>query len=565
MSPTRVIRSKRNRIARLLSVVALATVTGLLATAASATPGDLDPSFGDGGLVTTAVPDHDAVVEAVALQSDGKIVAAGWLRKNDGAFPPTMSFLIARYSEDGTLDTAFGSGGLATAVVGSSSAAEAVAVQADGKIVAGGFTWDFPRTFALTRFNTDGNLDSTFGNGGKVITAVGFNTEIHDIAIQGDGKIVVGGGNGDAGDARNFIVARYEADGRLDSAFGSGGVSYTNFHGRGGMAWGLAIQPDGKIVEVGDAGLESYPFNALGVVRFTSDGTLDPTFGAGGKVTTSFEGGGSGRDIVVQPDGKLVAAGAARTSSGNAGFGLARFNTDGSVDSSFGSNGTVLTDFGPAADGIRSVALRPDGKIIVAGDAVTPSFSGEFALAQYNADGSLDTSFGVGGRVTTDFAGASEAANGVAVQADGKVVAGGVVSPSSGLAVLGLARYLGDSALAPQVAGHGVFGTGGDGRVSFRLSNEQVTFDRGTRFRFGGDVQSVTGEGKGAALTGTGSWNGKNGYSFEVSVVDNAPWGRLKDTIDVVVRDPAGAVVLSSFGPQLLKQGDISVTAADSS
>ena len=114
------------------------------------------------------------------------------------------------------------------------------------------------------------------------------------------------------------------------------------------------------------------------------------------------------------------------------------------------------------------------------------------------------------------------------------------------------------------ISGHGVFGTEGNGRVSFTLSNEQVTFDRGTRFSFTGDVESVTGAGKEAALTGTGTWNGKSGYAFEVSVVDNASWGRLKDTIDVAVRDPEGAIVLTSFGPQLLKQGDIVVTPADS-
>jgi hypothetical protein len=114
-------------------------------------------------------------------------------------------------------------------------------------------------------------------------------------------------------------------------------------------------------------------------------------------------------------------------------------------------------------------------------------------------------------------------------------------------------------------SGHGRFGTEGNGQVGFTLSNERVTFDRGTRFSFTGDVDWVTGEGNGAALTGTGTWNGQGGYAFEISVADNAPWGRLRDTIDVVVRDPAGAIVLTSFGPQLLKQGDIVVAHAGSS
>lgn len=443
------LRTRRTAIRGLVGTVVVVLVIGLLAGATRAAPVGLDPTFGSNGQVTTQVPNRDVVAEDVAVQADGKIVAAGWLRDNTSGWPEPMSFLIARYNVDGTLDQSFGNGGMATATVGPSSGANSVAIQSDGRIVAGGFTREFPGTFALARFNSDGTLDQTFGDAGKVITNAGFNTAINDLAIQADGKLVAAGGNGDSGDARNFIAARYLVNGSLDPTFGAGGLTYTNFFGRGGMAQGVVVQPDGKIVEVGQAGLTSYPFDALALVRFNSDGTLDATFGTGGKVTTSFEGGGGGWAVALRPDGKLVAAGVARTNTGNGGFGLARYNPDGTLDASFGTGGTVFTDFGGSGDAARAVALHDDGKVVAAGHWVTPAFSGDFALAQYKNDGSLDTGFGVGGKVTTDFNGASEAVNGLAIQADGKVVAAGVVAPSPGLAMFGLARYLGADTTPP--------------------------------------------------------------------------------------------------------------------
>jgi len=436
----------------LATVVVVVAMTGVLASTSLAAAGGLDPAFGTGGLVTTSFPGWDGAIQAVTTQSDGKIVAAGWVRESL-AFPPPMSFVVARYNPDGTLDSSFAAGGVATTKVGSSSAANAVAIQADGKIVAGGFTWDFPRTFALARFTPDGALDATFGSGGKVITNVGFNTEIKDIALQTDGKLVVGGANGDAGDARNFIVTRYLSNGSLDTTFGSGGTAFTNFFGRGGMAERIVIQPDGKIVEVGSAGLVSYPFDALALVRFNADGTLDTTFGTAGKVTTSGEGGGSGSDVLVQPDGKLVAAGAFRTNTGHAGFGLARYNIDGSPDTSFGTGGAIFTDFGNSGAGVEAVSSDVSGRIVAAGTWVTPSIFGQFAVARYAEDGSLDTSFGSGGKVTTDFGGASANLNAAVIQADGNIVAGGVVSGPSGLAAFGLARYLGafTDTMPPQI------------------------------------------------------------------------------------------------------------------
>ena len=399
--------------------------------------GVLDPSFGDGGIVTTAINGEDAVAEAVALQPDGKIVAAGWSREED-----SLRFLVARYNLDGSLDATFGGDGIVSTSVGTSSAANALVIQPDGKIVAAGFTLDFPTAFALVRYNADGSLDASFGSGGRVTTYVGQpNSFVNAVALQSDGKIVVGGGNQDGGPAAmNFIVARYDAQGALDGTFGSGGIAFTNFDGNGGVARDLLIQPDGKIVEVGVTSPASFPFDRFALVRFNPNGTLDSSFGSAGKVTTTFAGSSSGLAVALQSNGKLIAAGQASESAGNGGFGLARYNPDGSLDPSFGDGGTVRTDFGGAGDPARAVALQADGKIVAGGHFVTPSFSGDFALARYTPDGSLDSSFGVGGKVTTDLAGASEAITGLAIQPDGKVVAAGVRSPS-GNAEIALVRY----------------------------------------------------------------------------------------------------------------------------
>ncbi len=417
-------------------VLSLTIGFAVLVTAAQAAPGDLDPSFGTDGRVTTALAGSDAVAEDVVIQPDGKLVVAGWIREVSAG---SSSFLVARYDTDGTLDGSFGNGGLATANVGSGSVAKAVALQPDGRIVAAGQTTDFPGTFGLARFNADGSLDASFGSEGTVITNVAFNSSLRDVAVQTDGKIVVGGGNGDAGAAPNFALVRYLANGTLDATFGSGGVVSTNF-GHGGSAEALAIQPDGKIVEVGHASLTTYPFDALALVRFNANGTLDADFGTGGKVLTTFQGGGSGSDVVLASGGKILAAGWARTNTGDGGFGLARYEANGALDTTFGDNGVVYTNFGGSFDVARTLAIAEDGAIVAAGHWVTPSFSGDFALARYTQAGVLDESFGTGGKVTTDFDGASEAANAVVIQDDGRIVAAGVVSPA-GPAAMGLARY----------------------------------------------------------------------------------------------------------------------------
>jgi uncharacterized delta-60 repeat protein/uncharacterized repeat protein (TIGR01451 family) len=399
-----------------LAALALAFVAAALPGAASAAPGALDPTFGTGGEVTTDFGGSDTV-RAVAVQTDGKIVAAGLSGAGD--------FALARYNVDGSLDSTFGSGGKVTTDFGGFDAAFGLVVQPDGRIVAAGQGGG--GNFALARYNADGSLDPTFGSGGKVTTAIGGAL---GVALQPDGKIVAVGGGGPASD---FVAARYNPDGTLDTSFGSGGVVTTDL-GPFEAATAVVIQADGKIVATGSTSSGNFA-----LVRYNADGSLDASFGSGGIVTTNFGFSSSfGGALVIQADGKIVAAG-----RGGTDFLVVRFNGDGSLDTTFGSGGVVTTDFGGVLfDAAFGVALQSNGKIVAAGSAFNGfSSSADFALARYNADGSLDASFGSGGKVTTDFGG-FDVANAVGLQTDGKIVAAGTGGSGSDFA---LARYLGDA------------------------------------------------------------------------------------------------------------------------
>jgi uncharacterized delta-60 repeat protein len=277
-----------------------------------------------------------------------------------------------------------------------------------------------------------GDLDTTFGTGGKVITDFPeTDDEAFAVAIQPDGKIVVAGPTVVDG-AVDFGLARYKLDGSLDVSFGTGGKVTTDFSGSQSIATAVAIQRDGKIVVAGLTDAGGVPDFAL--ARYNPDGSLDPTFGTGGQVTTDFSGGNDQAfGVAIQSDGKIVVAGVATID-----FALVRYNPDGSLDTRFGTGGKVTTDFSGDSDHAHGVAIQPDGKIVVAG---TAGFA-EFALARYNTDGTLDTGFRTDGKLTTDFSGGIEQAHGVAIQPDGKIVVVGVAGED-----FALARYNGDGTL----------------------------------------------------------------------------------------------------------------------
>jgi uncharacterized delta-60 repeat protein len=427
----------RARIGHRSSGLAFAIACGaiLLAPAPALTKaGDLDPAFGVGGKVTTAIGTNDAAAYAVAIQTDGKIVAAGETLNG-----PTWDVALLRYQANGTLDSTFGIGGKVTTAVGpGDDTAYAVVIQGDGKlVVAGEASNGSDSDFALLRYNTNGTLDSTFGTGGKVITAIGTSDEYaYALAIQPDGKLVVVGETNTGGNW-NFAAVRYNANGTLDGTFGTGGKVTTPVGTRDDAAYALAIQSDGKIVVVGetDAG-SNYDF---ALVRYNTNGTLDATFGTGGKVTTAV---GSRDDtasaVAVLPDGKIVVAGDTAASGDNH-FALARYTPSGTLDSSFGTGGKVTTIFGTLSF-VYAMVVQADQKLVVGGETLIAGTT-DFALARYNPNGTLDSSFGTSGTQATAIGAGDDAASALAIQGDGKIVAAGEAEIGTSLDVA-LVRYL---------------------------------------------------------------------------------------------------------------------------
>ncbi len=356
----------------------------------------------------------------MALQADGKIVVVGSGADGD--------FALARYNPNGSLDTSFSGDGRQTTDFGGFDQATGVALQGDGKIVAvgGGGADD---DVALARYNPNGSLDPSFSGDGRQMTDFGGFDDANGVALQADGKIVAVG-RAPEGD---FALARYTANGSLDPTFSGDGKQTTDFGGFGEGATGVALLGDGKIVAVGDGGPDFFAGD-FALARYNPNGSLDPSFSGDGKQTTDFGDFDRARGVALQGDGKIVAVGMAFSVDNN--FALARYNPNGSLDPTFSGDGKQTTDFG-GFDQANGVALRGDGKIVVVGDA--GGFPSDFALARYNPDGSLDTSLSGDGQQTTDFGGDSDAAFGVALQGDGKIVAVGGGGADEDFA---LARYL---------------------------------------------------------------------------------------------------------------------------
>ena len=296
----------------------------------------------------------------------------------------------------GDLDLTFGGTGKVTTTFGSGDYGQSVALQSDGKIVAAGYS---SGDFALVRYNADGTLDTTFAGTGKVTTDFGIGDAVgYNVAVQNDNKIVVAGSFYNGSD-EDFALARYLSNGSLDTSFNGTGKVTTAFASSDDRGQSVAVQSDGKIVVAGYAyGIGNYAVFAL--ARYNANGSLDTSFGSGGKVTTAIASDAQGASMVVQSDGKIVVAGYAYTIGGSQVFALARYLSNGSLDTDFGNGGTVTTSFGYGARGY-SVAVQSDGKIVVAGESSLPANNPGFALARYNANGSLDTNFGSGGKVTT--------------------------------------------------------------------------------------------------------------------------------------------------------------------
>jgi uncharacterized delta-60 repeat protein len=419
---------------------------------AQAAAGDLDPTFGTGGTVTTDLKRSTDIANAVAVQADGKLVVVGDTYKNNDF--SDEDFVVARYNTDGTLDNTFGSRGrVRTDFPGLAAVPSSVVIQADGKIVVAGGAFPlftFLGNFELVRYNSNGSLDTSFGNGGIVTTFFPEGSYAFDVALQSDGKIVAAGtvfvafDPGEMSDT-DFALARYNSDGTPDTTFGSGGQVMTDFVGMEDDAFSILIQPDGKIVAVGSANDSATNYD-FALARYLSNGAIDTTFGVGGRVRTDFDDQNfdRARTAALQSDGSIVAAGFAISQGGGVqNFAVARYTSSGILDTTFSGDGKTQIDFGNCCQSVTKVLLQSDGKIITVGGSNGESGDDDFLLARLSRRGSLDSTFGVGGKVRTSFGDLNGGANGAALQSDGKIVAVGFQATfTNQFTNFALARYL---------------------------------------------------------------------------------------------------------------------------
>ncbi len=386
--------------------------------------GSLDNTFSGDGMLTTAIESGNDEAHSVAIQGDGKIVAVGF---------SASDFAAVRYNVDGSLDNTFSGDGMLTTIIGSSSDAYAVAIQGDSKIVAAGASYSNEGDFAVVRYNNNGTTDNSFASDGKIVTNIGgpdiaATDNSFAVAVKSSNKIVLAGTSSLSGsDSKSDLaLVQYNTDGTIDNSFGFQGKVLGEFEGGKFAANAVAIQPDDKIIVGG------YFFNTksyFALVRYNANGSLDATFDQDGIVTTNISGVGTDicHSIVVQPDGKILAAGFTQSclNGCNTDFALVRYNTNGSLDNTFSGDGMLTTDFSSPTDVINSVALQPDGKIVVVGYTNNGS-NNDIAIARYNADGTLDNTFSGDGKLTTGFGrNYDDYGQCVKIQADGKIIAGG--------------------------------------------------------------------------------------------------------------------------------------------
>lgn len=402
----------------------------ILVTAAVAwgAPGDLDPTFGSGGVVLTSISPGVDQGRALVQQPDGRFVVAG--ASSNGT---DYDFAVVRYNFDGSLDTGFGTGGMVVTPIGTGNdQAAALAVQDDGKLVAAGSS---SLGFTLVRYEPDGSLDSGFGSGGIVTTTpVSGSAGARAMVRQSDGKLVVVGTS-----PPGIELVRYNIDGTLDSSFDGDGVVTTDVTLGGESPEAMVLQPDGRIV-VGGFYTPPGGYRDYFLARYNSDGSLDATFDGDGLVTTVV--GGSFDELLaltLQPDGKLIAGGRFQAiGSGNENFLLVRYNADGSLDTSF-SGGVVTQDLGSTSDLIREIVVQPDGDILAIGRVISP---GAIAVVRYHGDGAVDSSFGTGGTVFTKIGGGQDYAYAAVLLADGRLVTAGESTLGGGNTDINIVRYL---------------------------------------------------------------------------------------------------------------------------
>jgi len=367
--------------------------------------GSIDSTFGNNGIAKTIISNYSSGWD-IDLQTDGKILVAGYA--GDGA---SYGSVVVRYTSNGVLDTTFNQTGYVLTYFGRDNKGAGVLVQPDGNIIVAGTS---DKNFVITRYNTNGILDTSFGLGGYFSFSFRGWEEAYEVALDSKNRIVTLGPG---------IVSRNKYDGKQDISFDKNGRLNERYCNIDNGTGALALQNDNSILIGGsyDSSYFTNSFRLFRITRYLENGSIDESFGNDGSASTGFYYNDVVNSIALQPDGKIIAAGQTTTSSTNIrAFALARYNTDGSLDNSFDSDGKVITNVG-GYNGANSVKIQPDGKIIAAGTT-----DNNFAIIRYNINGSLDLSFDSDGIAITDFGSDGyESATAIAIQKDGKILAAG--------------------------------------------------------------------------------------------------------------------------------------------
>ena len=408
--------------------------------------GSLDSSFGTGGKVITSINSGSDIAYAVGLQSDGKIVVAGMTTNTSTG----KDFACLRYNSNGTLDSSFGTNGIVTndVQIGSDDVAYSLAIQSDGKIILAGFSDDGSnKNAAMIRLNSNGTLDNTFGTSGKVLTDFITNRadEIKTVKIHAlTGNIVVGGTSSLTSTNSQAVIARYTSAGLLDTTFNTTGKLLLDDASGAGTYFNiiedLAVKSNGKISAVGwinQQGLQ-WSSNYYGC-RVNSNGTLDTTFSTDGYIVTNggFNGDDKAFSLILNSDDSILYAGGGHLSTLQYDYFLGLYDSAGAT-----AVGKALFDYGSLVRDISyGMGIDSTGKIVLTGSNVTSVTSSTFGIARVNANYSVDTTFGTAGKVTTTFGtNTTNEAFDMVIQSDDKIIAVGYTGND-----FAIARYNGNT------------------------------------------------------------------------------------------------------------------------
>jgi uncharacterized delta-60 repeat protein len=424
------------------------------------TNGSLDPAFSGDGIQISQMTDNDDLVNAIALQTDGKIVVAGAARTY-----AYQDFIVARYNADGNLDNSFSGDGFDIPGVNeyqstAGASASSLVILPSGKIMIAG-TYRYSMGIAVAAYHADGTLDNGFGTAGIIKDFKHSGRTVFEAsAVQQDGKIITAGVTQRYPESLAFVVVRYNKDGSYDHSFSEDGIVIPNFGMGGAEASALAIQPDGRIVVAG------YYWNGntgkfdMAVIRLNPDGSPDKSFAGDGQLLTQVRDYNVATDLLIQPDGKIVVGGFTAFTNGSIDMALVRYNSDGTLDNTFSGDGMLTKDFGTDDDRVATLLLQPNGKLIVVGKGQT----GKIVLALFNPDGSPDLSFDGDGMIITGTGAFSHAATDGLLQPDGKIVVAGIKDNH-----FWIERFNNNGTVDNS------FAEDGNLEINFNLGNEQAT------------------------------------------------------------------------------------------